>query len=138
MVNTFVEKQERLQLQNKYIKMVQNKRNRRKKIKLRIRKRISGTLEMPRLTVFRSNRDIYAQIIDDENGKTLVSVSSRNKDIASKKGNKTEQSVLVGKTIADEAQKEGISRVKFDRNGYLYHGRVKSLAESAKENGLKI
>lgn len=118
--------------------MVQNKRNRRKKIKLRIRKRISGTLEMPRLTVFRSNRDIYAQIIDDENGKTLVSVSSRNKDIASKKGNKTEQSVLVGKTIADEAQKEGISRVKFDRNGYLYHGRVKSLAESAKENGLKI
>ncbi len=116
--------------------MAFSKVNRRAKIKRRIRKKITGTSAMPRLSVFRSNKQIYAQIIDDSTGKTLVSASSYNSKIA--KGNKVEQAAAVGKQVADLAKKAGIETVVFDRNGYLYHGRVKSLADSAREGGLKL
>lgn len=109
---------------------------RRAKIKRRIRKKITGTSEMPRLSVFRSNKQIYAQIIDDSTGKTLVSASSFNNKAA--KGTKIEQAAVVGKEVAEKAVKAGIDRAVFDRNGYLYHGRVKSLADSAREGGLKL
>ena len=119
--------------------MVLLKRERRIKIKNRIRKDLSGTPENPRLSVFRSNKQISAQIIDDLTGKTLVSASSLEKEIAQKKGlKKTEQAKLVGKLIAEKARANGISSVVFDRNGYLYHGRIKSLAEAAREGGLKF
>ena len=111
---------------------------RRKRIKMRIRKVIKGTIEKPRLTVFRSNKEIYAQIIDDLQGKTLVAASSRVKDVAVQKTNKTDQAKLVGKLIAERAVEAGINEVVFDRNGYLYHGRVKSLAVAAREGGLKF
>jgi large subunit ribosomal protein L18 len=111
---------------------------RRKRIKMRIRKVIKGTPEMPRLTVFRSNKQIYAQIIDDLGGKTLASASSRLKDIAGQKVAKLDQAKLVGKLIAERAIEAGINNVIFDRNGYLYHGRIKSLAEAAREGGLKF
>jgi len=117
--------------------MAFNKATRRAKIKRRIRKNISGTAEMPRLSVFRSNKQIYAQIIDDSTGKTLVSASSYNNKAAAK-GNKSEQAAVVGKEVAEKAIKAGIEKVVFDRNGYLYHGRVKSLADSAREGGLKF
>jgi large subunit ribosomal protein L18 len=113
-----------------------NKSSRRGKIKAGIRKRISGTPEQPRLSVYRSNKDIYAQIIDDLSGKTLISASSV-KDIDHKLP-KIEQSKMVGKLLAEKAVSSGISQVVFDRNGYLYHGRVKSLAEGAREGGLKF
>lgn len=117
--------------------MAFSKLNRRAKIKRRIRKNISGTSTTPRLSVFRSNKQIYAQIIDDSTGKTLVSASSyNNKDAA--KGNKIDQAAVVGKDVASKAIKAGIESVVFDRNGYLYHGRIKSLAESAREGGLKF
>ena len=116
--------------------MAFSKINRRAKIKRRIRKKISGTSAMPRLSVFRSNKQIYAQIIDDTTGKTLVSASSYNNKAA--KGNKVEQAAVVGKQVAELAKKAGIETVVFDRNGYLYHGRVKSLADSAREGGLKL
>ncbi len=109
---------------------------RRAKIKRRIRKKITGTSEMPRLSVFRSNKQIYAQIIDDSTGKTLVSASSFNNKAA--KGTKIEQAAVVGKEVAEKAVKAGIDKAVFDRNGYLYHGRVKSLADSAREGGLKL
>lgn len=109
---------------------------RRAKIKRRVRKNITGDSLMPRLSVFRSNKQIYAQIIDDTVGKTLVSVSSFNNKGA--KGTKSEKAALVGKEIAEKAIKAGIDKVVFDRNGYLYHGRVKSLADSARESGLKL
>jgi len=119
--------------------MVLLKRERRIKIKNRIRKDLSGTPENPRLSVFRSNKQISAQIIDDLTGKTLISASSLEKEIAQKKGlKKTEQAKLVGKLIAEKARANGISSVVFDRNGYLYHGRIKSLAEAAREGGLKF
>lgn len=108
---------------------------RRQKIKRRIRKNVTGTTSVPRLSVFRSNKQIYAQIIDDSTGTTLVSASSYKKDLS---GNKVEQAATVGKEIAEKAIKAGIERVVFDRNGYLYHGRVKSLADSAREGGLKF
>ena len=109
------------------------------KIKNRIRKIISGTETNPRLSVFRSNKDIYCQIIDDNKGKTLVSISSRDKKILDLKlKNNIEKSFNVGKLIAEKAIKAGINKVKFDRGGYLYHGRVKSLAEGAREGGLKL
>jgi large subunit ribosomal protein L18 len=108
---------------------------RRQKIKRRIRKTITGTSQMPRLSVYRSNKQIYAQIIDDSTGKTLVAASSYKKDLS---GNKIEQAAVVGKEIAEKAVQAGIERVVFDRNGYLYHGRVKSLADSAREGGLKF
>ena len=114
------------------------KQLRRNKIKQRIRKVIVGDAQSPRLSVFRSNKGIYAQLIDDATGKTVLAASSAEKAIASAKGNKIDQAKLVGKAIADKATKAGISSVRFDRNGYLYHGRVKSLAEGAREAGLKF
>lgn len=116
--------------------MAFSKEARRAKIKRRIRKRISGTAERPRLTVYRSNKQIYAQIIDDTSGKTLVSASSFKNKAA--KGTKVEVAAIVGKEVAEKAVKAGIESVVFDRNGYLYHGRVKSLADSAREGGLKL
>ncbi len=114
-------------------------KERRIRIKRRIRKHISGTGERPRMSVFRSNKQIYVQLIDDTEGRTLLSVSSLNKDIAGKKDiNKTEQAKLVGKLAAEKSKEAGITNVVFDRNGYLYHGRIKALAESAREAGLKF
>ena len=113
------------------------KSNRRARIKKRIRKNISGTSTRPRLSVFRSNKQIYAQVIDDVKGVTIISASSNVKD-STQKVNKTDQAKLIGKEIAENASKAGIKEVVFDRNGYLYHGRVKALAESARENGLKF
>ncbi|UCG28644.1 MAG: 50S ribosomal protein L18 [Bacteroidales bacterium] len=119
--------------------MALTKQDRRKRIRNRIRKKISGTAERPRMCVFRSNKQIYTQLIDDLEGKTLVSASSLEKEVADKKGiTKVEQAKLVGKLIAQKSVKAGISSVVFDRSGYLYHGRVKSLAEAARENGLKL
>ena len=109
---------------------------RRNKIKARIRGKISGTAERPRMTVFRSNKQIYVQLVDDKVGKTLAAKSSR--DIADFKGTKTQIAGEVGKLIAAAAQSAGISSVVFDRNGYLYHGRVKQLADAAREAGLKF
>lgn len=113
-----------------------NKSAARQKIKYRLRKKINGTVESPRLSVFRSNSDIYAQIIDDSNGVTLASASSRQKDISSQSGVKTEKSKMVGEAIAKKAIDLGIKKVVFDRNGYIYHGRVKAVAEGAREGGL--
>jgi large subunit ribosomal protein L18 len=116
-----------------------SKTERRKRIKLRIRKKVLGTSERPRVAIFRSNKQIYAQVIDDENGKTLLSASSREKEIASAaKGSKTEQAAMVGKLLASKCKEAGIESIVFDRCGYKYHGRVKSLAESAREGGLKF
>lgn len=114
------------------------KESRRNRIRMRVRKIIHGTPDRPRMSVFRSNKDIYVQLIDDLTGKTLISASSRTEAISSFKGTKTEQSKLVGKLIAEKAVQAGITEVVFDRNGYLYHGRVKSLAEAAREGGLKF
>ena len=113
------------------------KSNRRARIKKRIRKNISGTSTRPRLSVFRSNKQIYAQVIDDVKGVTITSASSFVKD-STQKVNKTDQAKLIGKEIAENASKAGIKEVVFDRNGYLYHGRVKALAEAARGNGLKF
>jgi large subunit ribosomal protein L18 len=119
--------------------MAFSKANRRNKIKRRIRGNMIGTPEKPRFTVFRSNKQIYAQLIDDVNGVTLASSSSLDKDITEKSGvNKIEQAKLVGEKAAKNAIEKGIKEVKFDRNGYLYHGRVKSLADAAREGGLKF
>ncbi|MCK8521682.1 50S ribosomal protein L18 [Aquimarina sp. D1M17] len=118
--------------------MAFSKDSRRLKIRKRIRGRVSGTEQRPRLSVFRSNKEIYAQIIDDVTGKTISSASSRDKDIASASGNKVEIANLVGKTLAEKAKKAGVETVSFDRGGYLYHGRVKSLADGAREAGLKF
>ena len=120
-------------------KMTLTIQERRIRIKHRIRKHISGTGEQPRMSIFRSNKQIYVQFIDDTEGKTLLSVSSLNKDIVGKKDiNKTEQAKLVGKLAAEKSKEAGITSVIFDRNGYLYHGRIKALAESAREAGLKF
>ena len=117
--------------------MAFDKTARRAKIKRRIRKKVFGTSNTPRLSVFRSNKQIYAQLIDDTTGKTLVSASSyKNKSVENK--NKVDQAGVVGKEVAEKALKAGIEGVVFDRNGYLYHGRVKSLADSAREGGLKF
>lgn len=118
--------------------MALSKTERRQRIKFRIRKVVSGTANTPRLAVFRSNKEIYAQIIDDVSGATLTSASSRDKEIAKAKGNRIELAALVGKTLAEKAVKAGIEKIAFDRGGYLYHGRVKSLAEGAREGGLKF
>jgi large subunit ribosomal protein L18 len=106
------------------------------KIKFRIRKKISGSVQKPRLSVFRSNSEIYVQLIDDDNGKTIASASSRDKDIQAQKGNKTEKSKLVGAVIARKAAELGIKACTFDRGGNLYHGRVKAVADAAREGGL--
>ncbi|MBN2730480.1 MAG: 50S ribosomal protein L18 [Bacteroidales bacterium] len=110
----------------------------RKRVKMRIRKVINGSAERPRMTVFRSSKEIYVQLIDDASGKTIVAASSRAKDIAEQKLTKIEKAKLVGKFIANQAKEAGIETVVFDRNGYKYHGRIKSLAEAAREGGLKF
>jgi large subunit ribosomal protein L18 len=111
---------------------------RRQNIRFGIRKKISGTSAMPRLSVFRSNSEIYAQLIDDVNGNTLASASSKDKSIVAQKVNKSEKGKLVGAAIAAKATSLGLSEVVFDRGGYLYHGRVKAVAEGAREGGLKF
>ncbi len=118
--------------------MALTKADRRQRIKYRIRKRLSGSGECPRMTVYRSNKQIYVQLVDDVSGQTLVSASSKEKEIASQKVNKIDQAKLVGKSLAAKAKEKGIESVVFDRNGYLYHGRVKNLADAARESGLKI
>ncbi len=118
--------------------MAFSKIDRRFKIKRRIRSKVEGTAERPRMTVYRSNKQISVQLVDDKTGKTLVSASSIMKDVAAEKVTKTEQAAKVGKLIAEKAQAAGISGVVFDRNGYLYHGRVKQLADAAREAGLKF
>ncbi len=115
-----------------------NKNKRRLKIKRRIRSVISGTSDFPRLTVFRSNKEIYASIIDDSNGSTICAASSLEQDVSSKKVTKSEKASLVGNMLAERAISKGVQNCAFDRNGYLYHGRVKSLAEGAREKGLKF
>ncbi len=110
----------------------------RQKIRYRIRKKISGTSQKPRLSVFRSNKDIYVQLIDDINGTTIASASSREKDIAAQKGNKVDTSKKVGEAIAKKSQDLGIKNVVFDRSGYLYHGRIKAVADGAREGGLEF
>lgn len=111
------------------------KTERRYKIKLRVRGKIHGTTECPRLTVFRSNKQIYAQVIDDLTGKTLASASSLK---LTDKAPKKEIAAKVGELIAKSAQEAGVSTVVFDRNGYLYHGRIKELADAARKGGLKF
>jgi len=118
--------------------MALSKLQRRHRIKHRIRKIVSGNATKPRLSVFRSNKEINAQLIDDVAGTTLATASSREKGLASKKGTKIEIAVLVGKALAEKASKAGIENVAFDRNGFLYHGRVKALADGAREAGLKF
>ena len=113
--------------------MAFSKESRRNKIRRRVRASIFGTADMPRLAVFRSNKEIYAQLINDIDGKTIAAASS--KDI---KGTKIEQAGAVGKAIAEKSIAAGVSKVVFDRGGYLYHGRVKALAEGARESGLKF
>ncbi len=112
----------------------------RKKRALRIRKKISGSSERPRLSVRRSLKHIYAQIIDDSNGKSLLQIGSTNKDLAKKASekNKTDVSRLVGEMIAEKAKEKGIEKVVFDRKGYTYHGRIKALAEAARKKGLQF
>ncbi|MBS4055822.1 MAG: 50S ribosomal protein L18 [Bacteroidetes bacterium] len=118
---------------------IKNKKDeRRNSIKKRVRKIVRGSAERPRLTVFRSNKQIYAQLIDDDQGKTLVAAGSIVKEAEASKMNKIEQAKMVGKLVAEKALAAGIESVVFDRNGYLYHGRVKSLAEAAREGGLKF
>ena len=118
--------------------MAVTKIERRKKIKFKLRKSIKGTTQAPRLSVYRSNAEIYAQLINDDNGVTITSVSSRDKDILAQKVNKTEKSKLVGSAIARKAADLGITTVVFDRGGYIYHGRVKAVAEGAREGGLQF
>jgi len=112
--------------------------SRREKIRYRIRKKISGTAKTPRLSVFRSNSDIYVQLIDDTNGTTLASASSRDKDIKAQSGTKSEKSRLVGMALAQKAIALGLTTCVFDRSGYLYHGRIKSVADGAREGGLQF
>ena len=120
--------------------MALNKIERRARIKMRIRKIVSGTPSQPRMTVFRSNKQIYVQFIDDLAGVTLATASSLDKEVAAEAAgkNKSEVAALVGKLAATRAIEKGITAVSFDRNGYLYHGRVKMLADAAREGGLKF
>lgn len=114
--------------------MTTKKEQRRLKIKFRIRKSVKGTAERPRLSVFRSNKQIYAQVINDITGTTLASASS----LGLEKKNKTEQAKKVGELVANKAKEAGVEKIVFDRNGYLYHGRVQALADAAREGGLKF
>ena len=114
--------------------MTTKKEQRRLKIKFRIRKSVKGTAERPRLSVFRSNKQIYAQVINDITGTTLASASS----LGLEKMNKTEQGKKVGELVANKAKEAGVEKIVFDRNGYLYHGRVQALADAAREGGLKF
>jgi large subunit ribosomal protein L18 len=113
-----------------------NKTIARQKIRYRIRKKVNGTPERPRLSVFRSNTDIYAQLIDDQNGVTVAAASSKQKDISAQKAPKSEKSKMVGQAIAKKAIELGLKEVVFDRSGYVYHGRVKAVADGAREGGL--
>ena len=114
------------------------KPERRQRIRFRIRKTISGSATKPRLSVFRSNKEIYAQLINDDNGTTIASAASTDKDIKAQNINKSEKAKLVGQTIARKATELGLSICVFDRGGNLYHGRVKAVAEGAREGGLKF
>ena len=106
---------------------------------MRIRKKISGTLDAPRVAVFRSNKQIYAQVVNDQKGETILSASSKEKEIAAQTGiKKIDQAKLVGKLLASKCKEKGIEKVVFDRGGYKYHGRVKSLADAAREGGLNF
>ena len=120
--------------------MALNKIERRRRIHYRIRKHVNGTAEKPRMVVFRSNKQIYVQVIDDEQGKTLVAAASNDKALAAQCKGKSgiESAAIVGKAIAERAKDKGISAVAFDRGGYLFHGRVKSLADAAREGGLEF
>lgn len=115
--------------------MALSKTQKRLKVKRRVRKSIFGTAERPRLSVFRSNKEIYAQLIDDNAGVTLAQSSSRDKSVS---GTKIEQAATVGKNIAEKAKANNIETIVFDRNGYVYHGRIKALADGAREGGLKF
>lgn len=117
--------------------MANSRSQRRSNIKQRVRRKVHGTPERPRLSVFRSNKDIYAQIINDETGRTLVSVGSL-KDTKAHDASGIEQAKSIGTLIAEKAKAAGIDKVVFDRNGYLYHGRVKALADAAREAGLNL
>jgi large subunit ribosomal protein L18 len=114
------------------------KTERRQRIRYNIRQRISGTAQKPRLSVFRSNKDIYVQLIDDTKGATIAAASTKDKDIKTQPGNKVDRSKLVGTAIARKAVELGVKEVVFDRGGYLYHGRVKSVADGAREGGLQF
>jgi len=115
------------------------KTQRRQNIRYRIRKKLGdGSAQKPRLSIYRSNNEIYVQLIDDHKGQTLAAASSKDKDIVAQKGNKTEKSKLVGTAIAKKATELGLNEVRFDRGGYLYHGRVKAVADAAREGGLKF
>ncbi len=120
--------------------MALTKQARRLRVKKRVRKKISGTPERPRLSVFRSNKHIYGQLIDDEAGQTLVAFSTRNKEVAEQaaQANKSDQAEMVGKYLAQRCQDKGITQAVFDRNGYRYHGRIRRLAEAARKEGLKL
>jgi large subunit ribosomal protein L18 len=119
--------------------MALSKQESRLRIRKRIRQKVTGTKEKPRMSVFRSNKQIYVQLIDDHSGTTLAAASSRDKKIAAKTGiTKSEQAKLVGELIAEISLAKGIKTVVFDRGGYMYHGRVKQLAEGAREGGLKF
>ena len=117
---------------------MKSKKDKRQNIRYRIRKTIKGTADFPRLAVFRSNKQIYAQIIDDVAGNTIVAASSKDKSLEGKKVTKIEQAKLVGSLIGEKAKQAGDSDVKFDRGGFIFHGRVKALAEAARETGLKF
>ena len=117
---------------------MKQKKDKRQNIRYRIRKTIKGTADFPRLAVFRSNKQIYAQIIDDVAGNTIVAASSKDKSLEGKKVTKIEQAKLVGSLIGEKAKQAGVSDVKFDRGGFIFHGRVKALAEAARETGLKF
>ncbi len=120
--------------------MALTKLERRARIKMRIRKVVNGSAQKPRMSVFRSNKQIYVQFIDDLNGNTLAAASSLDKEVAEATAGKkkSEVAALVGKLAAERAAQKGITEVAFDRNGYLYHGRVKQLADAAREGGLKF
>jgi len=117
--------------------MALNKAQRRARIKHRIRKTVEGTADRPRLAVYRSNKEIYAQLINDDNGATVAAVGSL-KNAEAHKGTKIEQAAVVGRLIAEKAKEAGVENVIFDRGGFLYHGRVKALADAAREAGLKF
>jgi large subunit ribosomal protein L18 len=118
--------------------MALSKNDRRQRIRNRIRKIVTGTASQPRLAVFRSSKEIYAQLVDDVSGATISASSSRDKELISTTGSKLDIAALVGKSVAEKALKAGVESITFDRGGYLYHGRVKSLAEGAREAGLKF
>ena len=117
---------------------MKSKKEKRQNIRYRIRRTIKGTADSPRLAVFRSNKQIYAQLIDDVAGNTIVAASSRDRSLEGKKVTKTEQAKLVGSLLGEKAKEVGVDSVKFDRGGFVYHGRVKALAEAARETGLKF